>query len=264
MQAELSVLAQQFETQGRVDLDLQQKAAVLREEWLRIADPFGRRERGETDRAIELFSRWMAKEPEAFTPVLWRGLTYLLDEDQTTQALADLEAAEKLEAKSALPPAARALALHRRGEISKARQLFRQARIAGRDDPLVLSLEARYQQETGNFNRAVFGFEQALQIDPDNVTALSWLADVLATCPDNEIRNPETAQSHARRACQLSNWSRWDSLLAYASSLASLGIFDNAAIHARKAVILAPAARKPNCQQRLERFQQRQEWQIPQ
>src|SRR5262249_15337709 len=58
----------------------------------------------------------------------------------------------------------------------------------------------------GKFARAVADCEAALRLEPKNLAALNGLAWLLATCPDESVRDGERAVELARRACELSDW----------------------------------------------------------
>ncbi len=56
------------------------------------------------------------------------------------------------------------------------------------------------------YARARSDLNHSVQDAPNNAEANNALAWLLATCPDNSIRNGEQALLYAHQACELSNW----------------------------------------------------------
>ena len=85
--------------------------------------------------------------------------------------------------------------------------------------------------------------------------AYSSSAWLLATCPDNSVRNPELAIERAKQAIELSGKDDAVGLDTLAAAQASAGEFDLAAESVARALELAPADERNVYQERLELYQ---------
>jgi tetratricopeptide (TPR) repeat protein len=101
----------------------------------------------------------------------------------------------------------------------------------------VASLEYR----TGHPRQAVAYFQQALtfKLDPETLNNLAW---ILATCPDDSIRNGSEAVRDAEQACNLTAFKRPGMVGTLAAAYAEAGRFPEAITTAEEAIQLATAA----------------------
>jgi Flp pilus assembly protein TadD len=74
------------------------------------------------------------------------------------------------------------------------------------------------------------------------VTVLNNLAWVLATCPDDSVRNGMQAIHFAERACHLTGFKQSEMVNTLAAAYAEAGRFPDATATARTAIELANAA----------------------
>ena len=74
------------------------------------------------------------------------------------------------------------------------------------------------------------------------VLYLNDRAWVLATAPDSSVRNGKQALADAKRACELSNWKRSDTLDSLAAAYAETGDFDSAVKYQQQAINLAKSS----------------------
>ncbi|MFZ9089656.1 MAG: tetratricopeptide repeat protein, partial [Planctomycetaceae bacterium] len=134
-----------------------------------------------------------------------RGIVYMRSEDHSS-ALKDFNAALKLDPKFVDALGNRASALRKQGRYSE----------------------------------AVLDLENAIRISPGKFEAVNDLAWLLATCPDNSIRNTSRALTLARQACDMTDYRQWNTLDTLAAALAGEGQFSEAARHAAESVEMAP------------------------
>lgn len=80
----------------------------------------------------------------------------------------------------------------------------------------------------GAFATARVQFEAALALDPDHVGSLNNLAWLLATCPDDAVRDGTAAVRHAERAVRLTSGEDPEALDTLAAAYAEAGRFDAA------------------------------------
>ena len=115
----------------------------------------------------------------------------------------------------------------------------------------------------GNYEAALRDFSRAREIHPQFAEAAFQLAWVLATCPDDNLRDGQQAVTLARQGCAATAGqdARWLDLLACA--LAEEGRFDEAVVFATRAAALATGQHKLDCLDRLRRFSAEQPFRDP-
>ena len=95
--------------------------------------------------------------------------------------------------------------------------------------------------QTGNSRQAVDQFRKVLLLEPDLPEPLNNLAWILATCPDDAVRNGLEAVQHAERACRLTAFKQTGMVSTLAAAYAEAGRFPEAVTTAQMAVNLAVA-----------------------
>ncbi len=90
-----------------------------------------------------------------------------------------------------------------------------------------------------DFQKAVDHYREALRLKPDAPDILNNLAWLLATCPDDAVRNGAEAVKCAGRACELTQNKQPMLLGTLAAAYAESGRFDDAVAAAQKACDLA-------------------------
>lgn len=115
------------------------------------------------------------------------------------------------------------------GRIEEALQHYSEAARLSPDDPWPRYLmgKARIQQKQSA--QALLHFRDALRVDPDHVRALTWVARVLASDKDSNLRNAKEAVALAERANQLTGGSEPVVLDTLAMAYAEAGRFPEAA-----------------------------------
>lgn len=110
------------------------------------------------------------------------------------------------------------------------------------------------RKQLGMFEEAIEDYTQAIKLDNRAAGALNDLAWLLATCPDEDVRDAPRSVELASTACQLTGNSNGDYLDTLAAAQAAAGDFESAVASAEKALQLAPEASKPSIAARLELF----------
>ncbi len=90
-----------------------------------------------------------------------------------------------------------------------------------------------------DYQNAVEHYRAALRLKPDAPDILNNLAWLLATCPDDQVRNGAEAVQYAERACELTQNKQPVTLGTLAAAYAEVGRFDEAVATAQKACDLA-------------------------
>ena len=92
------------------------------------------------------------------------------------------------------------------------------------------------QISIGNHEEALADLEVALTLKPDDSGVLNNLAWLLATSPDDELRDGARAIELATKACEVTEWRQAHIISTLAAGYAEQGDFDNARKYSRKAV----------------------------
>jgi tetratricopeptide (TPR) repeat protein len=112
-------------------------------------------------------------------------------------------------------------------------------------DPDTCMEMATLDYALGDWHRVVTDLELALKVKPSSateVTALNNLAWVLATCPDDSVRNGNEAVRYAEKACSITGFKRSGMVNTLAAAYAEAGRFPEAIATAQAAIKLANAA----------------------
>jgi len=98
---------------------------------------------------------------------------------------------------------------------------------------------ATFFHNQGDFEKAVYHWDKALQFKPDWTEILNSLSWVKATRQNEKISDPNEAVRLARRACELTGYKRADFLDTLSVAYAAAGKFTEAITTAEKALELA-------------------------
>jgi len=88
----------------------------------------------------------------------------------------------------------------------------------------------------GDHGAALADLEKALELRPDDSGVLNNLAWVLATSPDEKLRDGKRAVELATRACEVTEWKQAHILSTLAAGYAEAGDFETARKYSRQAV----------------------------
>lgn len=130
------------------------------------------------------------------------------------------------------------------GDLAHAETPFEQALEMEPRNVLAAAKLGGISVRKGAWKRAVRFYKQALETNPDSPAVLNDLAWVLATAPDEEVRNPQASVDAARRATALSGGNDPAFLDTLAAAYASAGDFDRAVQTAGKGCTIARKAGK--------------------
>lgn len=190
--------------------------------------------------------------------------------DDTDAALADVESV--LATQPDLPAALelRGLIAAEREDYPAAIRDFRRLASKNADDPAILGQLGMLYLASKQPHEAIKRFSRALEIDPDNFPCrrgrsdaeisigdhsaalddlekahalepddsgiLNNLAWILATSPDDAVRNGKRAVGLAKRACELTDWEEAHIISTLAAAHAEAGDFEAARTYSRQAV----------------------------
>ena len=193
---------------------------------------------GKFDAAIRFYAEALRLEPHlADVQNAWGGA--LVSQGKLQEAVEHFTAATRLDPTLAEADFNLGLALRQLRRPKEAIEALQRAlRTQPRNLPARLLL-ADCLAETGQPREALALLQPVAQARPDGVDALHRIAWILATSPDNGVRNGGEAVTLAARACDITNQRHAASLAALAAAYAETGRFDEAVAMARKAEELA-------------------------
>ncbi len=187
------------------------------------------------------------------------------------KAIADFNEAIRLNPQDAMAFNNRAESWRKKTEYDKA---IADCSEAIRLDPtysLAFHVRGNSWSNKAEYDKAIADFDQAIRLDPDLADALSGLAWLLATCPEDRFRNGIRAIELAQRANGVRNdipglvkapgreATRQGSL---AAAYAEAGRFDDAVKTQQKALDLATADQKPDFQAQLDLYRARKPFRV--
>lgn len=112
----------------------------------------------------------------------------------------------------------------------------------------------------GKHTEAIQDYERALAIEANDSGLLNNLAWVLATSPDDSVRDAKRAIELATKACELTQYKEAHILSTLASGYAESGDFAKAIEWSTKAVELGEGEMKEQLQKELESYQRSEPW----
>jgi tetratricopeptide (TPR) repeat protein len=116
--------------------------------------------------------------------------------------------------------------------------------------------------DLGRYREAAAGYEKSIQLDPKSSYALGGSAWLLATCPDDAVRNPAVAIQRAQAAIDLTGGDEAASFDTLAAAQANAGDFTAAVNTIRRAVDLASAEEREVYQDRMHIYQNARPYRI--
>jgi protein O-mannosyl-transferase len=134
------------------------------------------------------------------------------------------------------------MALVASGRLDEAVQNYRQAIQADPKRPETFYFLGLTLSQLGRTREVVDSYQAALKLNPDLAAALNNLAWILATSPDDQIRNGAEAVPLAERACELTHYAQPQFVGTLAAAYAEAGRFPEAVTTAEKAEQVATHA----------------------
>jgi tetratricopeptide (TPR) repeat protein len=195
---------------------------------------------GRTAEAIEEYRKAIELNPNRAE--FYNNLGNLLaTQGRTTEAVEQLQKALEVEPDYAKAHYNLADIFFAQGRWDEAIEHYQQALKQMPD-----SVHAHYQlglalQSRDRFAEAVAQLQKVLELDPKHIPAQNNLAWLLATCPDNSLRDGKRAVEVAQQAVQLSGGKSPEILDTLAAAYAEAGRFPEAVETARRASDLSTA-----------------------
>jgi tetratricopeptide (TPR) repeat protein len=207
------------------------------------------------DEALADLERALKLDPQYAEAHIGRGAVFL-QMQRYREALLALERGLELDPKSAMGHAHRGRAhLALRDEKAALADFNRAVELDG-ECGLAFFYRGRISVKQKRHAEAARDLTRAVKLTPDNPFAHGELAQLLLR---NEagVRDAERASDHARRACELTRWTRWQDIALLARAHAAAGRLDDAVTMADLALARTPPDREAR---RLQ--EQRRSWKV--
>lgn len=215
-------------------------------------------ERGDFDGAISYCTAALQANPKLPAVIYTnRGIAYVRKNNRE-MAISDFDEAIRVDPKNARAYFNRAYV---RGDEGKHREALNDYNEAIRCDAAYAS--AYYNRgetylEMHAYRPALQDFRKAIQLAPQDGDAHNELAWLLATCPNESLRDGKAALRHARAACDITKWREWTLIDTLAAAHAEVGDFGQATKFQEQALIMhAPAKDRKAMAARLRLYKQR-------
>ena len=202
-----------------------------------------RLELGQKDQALADVERVLVARPDAPDALRLRAVL-LFDSKKLDAAVADLEKLHQLDPKDEPVLLELAMVYQAQKKYDKAVEVYsgvlrqhpdRWKFLRGRGDVLL---------SAGKRGEAITDFDKALAQQPKDINLLNNLAWVLATAPEDKLRDGKRALKLATQACELTGYKRDYILSTLAAAYAETGDFDKARKWAAKAVQLGGTSKE--------------------
>ncbi len=150
-------------------------------------------------------------------------------------------------------------AYFRKGELEKARADYLRAisfQPRGADDYLI---RANTFGKLGNYRAAASDLAKAVELAPEDSSALNSLAWLQATCPDASVRDGRSALRAGTKACELTKWKNSSIIDSLAAAHAEAGAFADAIKFEQQAIGMRSTTTddRKEMQERLALYQRR-------
>jgi tetratricopeptide (TPR) repeat protein len=165
--------------------------------------------------------------------------TALFERGQTEEAERHFREAQRLAPHALEPNLNLATALSRLGRPAEAVEVYRQALEISPDSGNVQFGLALALARIGRVDEAIGHLRQAMRVAPDLPGPIAYLAWILATHPDDGLRNPPEALRLALRAVAMTQGRDAPTLDALAAAYAASGDFERAVQTADQAIAAA-------------------------
>ena len=197
--------------------------------------------KGQIDEAISQFQEAIRLEPD--NAIIHNNLGDALDrKGQIAEAISQFQEAIRLKPDYVDAHYNLGVALTAKGRFDKAIENYRQAIQVNSNNPETFFHFGMTLGQLGRTREAVAQYREALRLNPNLTEALNNLAWVLATSPDDELRNGAEAVPLAERACELTHYGQPFIIRTLAAAYAESGRFKEAVTTAEKAEKLATSA----------------------
>ncbi len=210
--------------------------------------------KNESQKAIDDFSRVIEKQPESIFTLLQRGVCYQQLQNYD-QAIEDFTAVLKIDPEHLQAINNRGFTYYLKNEPKKAVEDFTMAISLNPNSALAYNNRGFNRQIFGDYAGAVEDFNKAIELAPKYALAYQNKAWLLATCPEDKIRDGKTAIAMAQKAGELREWKALTDIKSLAAAYAETGDFDKAVEWQKKAIAMAEGDSKSGEEEMLKLYE---------
>jgi tetratricopeptide (TPR) repeat protein len=210
---------------------------------------------GEFEKAFEDFSRTIQLNPRFAKAYSNRAALFVVA-GNVESAIQDYSQAVTLDPQLTVAHRGLGRAFHLEGQLDASIQHYDEAVRLSPQDAYAIASRADVLTDLGRYAEASAEYDRAIAVDANSSHAHSGSAWLLATCPDDAVRNPQLAVERAQVAVELTNGEDAASLDTLAAAQASQGDFTAATATIEQAVQLATATEKQSYLERQSLYQQ--------
>ena len=207
--------------------------------------------------AFDDFNKVIQINPQYPKAYANRATLYVQAKDLAS-AIRDYEQAIQCDPKFATAYVGLGRVSHLLGNFNDALQYFTMAINLEPSSPDIICSRGDLQADMGNYGEALADYARTIEIDPEFGHAYRNGAWLLATCPDEDFRDPANSVLGAQQALEHSYGERHIALDTLAAALAANGQFEAAISTVTQAVDMAPADAKFAYLERLQLYQANQ------
>jgi tetratricopeptide (TPR) repeat protein len=208
---------------------------------------------GQFEQAFDDFHQTIELNPTFAKAHSNRAALYVLA-GELEPALGDYQRAIELDPEFAVAQRGCGRTCHMLGRTDEALEHLTRAIELAPKDAAALASRGDLLTDLGRYSAAENDYERALAVNANNVDACRGSAWLLATCPEESVRNPDLALRRAQLAMQLDHKADVVTLDTLAAAQASTGDFEAAMQTVRHAIDLAPPSERSVYQDRLQMY----------
>lgn len=212
-----------------------------------------RAQAGDPDQALADFTAAAERGADSPWVFIERGQLYA-EQKRFAEAVADFTSAIERDPQSAAAYMFRGCVHADTGEHSLAVLDFTEQIRLDPKRPAAYNFRAASHYHQGHYADALADHQQALTLDAANPRTCNYVAWILATCPDDPVRDGRRALELATRACELTGWKQAYCLDTLAAAYAECGQFAQAVEWSVRAVELTDPSEKEDYGTRLELY----------
>ena len=211
------------------------------------------------EEALEDLSKALDLRP-GLVPALRQRAALLAHLKKFTAAESDLQLARKLEPTDHVASLQLAAVYVVAGRTADALAIYDEVLQADAKHWMAYRGRGDLYLTNGRQRDAIADFEKALELKDDDSGVLNNLAWVLATSPDESIRDGKRAIELAKRACEVTDYKQPHILSTLAAGYAEIGDFTTAVEWSTKALELGDESQKAELAKELESYQASKPW----